>query len=192
MLVETRLLAAVIVPFLVVAFAVLFPWPDHTRQWFAWTIKPTMIPMVLGAAYLGGAYFFIRAFRADRWHTIKAGFIPVTMFASCLGIATIIHWDKFNHHHIAFWIWATLYFTTPLLVLAVFIRNERLTTAPSPDELRIPATARAVIAITGIAAVSLGAFCTSSHDTASTSGPGRSPRSLHASWAPSSCSAYPD
>ena len=45
----------VIVPFLVVAFVVLYPWPGDTQRWFAWTIKPTMTPMILGSAYLGGA-----------------------------------------------------------------------------------------------------------------------------------------
>ncbi|HEY7628066.1 MAG TPA: hypothetical protein VH761_13410, partial [Ilumatobacteraceae bacterium] len=109
----TRVLAAVIVPFLVVAFVVLYPWPGDTRRWFAWTIKPTMTPMVLGSAYIGGAYFFVRAYGARQWHTVMAGFVPVTLFASCLGIATIVHWDKFNHDHVAFWIWAGLYFTTP-------------------------------------------------------------------------------
>ncbi len=154
----TRLLAAVIVPFLVVAFVVLYPWPTDTHRWFAWTIKPTMTPMILGSAYIGGAYFFVRVFIAKQWHTVKAGFVPVTLFASCLGLATIIHWDKFNHRHVAFWIWAALYFTTPFLVLATFIRNSRLRSDPTPDELRLPPLTRAIFAVTGLAAVLLGAY----------------------------------
>ncbi len=154
----TRLLAAVIVPFLVVAFVVLYPWPTDTRRWFAWTIRPTMTPMILGSAYIGGAYFFVRVYVATQWHTVKAGFVPVTMFASCLGIATIIHWDRFNHQHVAFWIWALLYFTTPFLVLAAYIRNQAVGDEPTPDELRIPHTARMLIAVTGLAAVVLGAY----------------------------------
>lgn len=154
----TRLLAAVIVPFLVVAFVVLYPWPTDTHRWFAWTIKPTMTPMVLGSAYIGGAYFFVRAYRARQWHTVKAGFIPVTLFASCLGIATIVHWDKFNHRHVAFWIWAGLYFTTPFLVLATFVRNQRHDGAPALDDLRLPTMARAMIGLSGAAALVLGAY----------------------------------
>ena len=154
----TRLLAMVIVPFLVVAFVVLYPWPTATHRWFAWTIKPTMTPMVLGSAYIGGAYFFVRVVRAMQWHTVKAGFVPVTLFASCLGIATIIHWDKFNHHHVAFWIWAGLYFTTPFLVLATFVRNQAVAPEPAANELRIPQAARALIALTGLAALVLGAY----------------------------------
>lgn len=66
MLPTTRALSAFIVPFLIVAFAVLYGWPGETGRLFAWTISPTMTPMVLGAVYIGGAYFFVRAFRATR------------------------------------------------------------------------------------------------------------------------------
>ncbi len=45
----TRGVALAIIPFLVVAFAVLYPWPTDTGRLFAWMIKPTITPMVLGA-----------------------------------------------------------------------------------------------------------------------------------------------
>lgn len=98
---ETRWLAAVIIPFLVVAFVILYFLPHDTDKLFAWTIKPTMTPMMLGAAYLGGIYFFTRVIAAKQWHLVKLGFLPVTIFASLLGIATILHWDRFNHSHIS-------------------------------------------------------------------------------------------
>jgi hypothetical protein len=79
---STRVLAAAIVPFLVLAFMVLVPWPTDTRRLFAWEIKPTMSAMVLGSVYLGGAYFFVRVVWASRWHTVARGFIPVTIFAT--------------------------------------------------------------------------------------------------------------
>jgi hypothetical protein len=84
-LVSTRVLAAAIVPFLVLAFIVLVPWPTDTRRLFAWEIKPTMSAMVLGSVYLGGAYFFFRVVRASRWHTVAGGFVPVGMFATLNG-----------------------------------------------------------------------------------------------------------
>ena len=65
----TRWVSLVIIPFLVVAFAVLVPWPSDTARLFAWDIEPTLMPMVLGSVYLGGAYFFLRAFRAKEWST---------------------------------------------------------------------------------------------------------------------------
>lgn len=92
----TRGLSLVIVPFLLVAFVVLHVFPGDTMRLFAWTINPTMTSMVLAAAYLGGAYFFIRVLGENRWNVAKTEFLSVALFASLLGVATILHWDKFN------------------------------------------------------------------------------------------------
>jgi hypothetical protein len=153
----TRALSAFIVPFLIVAFVVLYGWPAETGRLFAWTIKPTLTPMVLGAVYIGGAYFFTRAWRAAAWHTVKVGFLPVTTFASLLGVATVLHWDRFNHHHLAFWLWAGLYFTTPFLVLGAWLRN-RGRDRPAAGDLALSPPARAVIGATGLLSVALGLF----------------------------------
>src|SRR5947209_16213524 len=91
---ETRWLSAIIIPFLVVAFGILYLLPDHTQELFAWTIRPRMTSMMLGAAYLGGAYFFVGVATLARWHWIKVGFLPVTTFAACMGIATLLHWNS--------------------------------------------------------------------------------------------------
>ena len=154
----THALAAFIVPFLVVAFVVLYGFPDDTERLFAWTINPTMTPMTLGAVYLGGAYFFLRAFRATAWHTVKGGFVAVGSFASLMGVATIIHWDRFNHGHVAFWLWGGLYFTTPFLVWGVWLANRRRGDTAGPDDLVLPPAARFGMAATGALAVAAGLF----------------------------------
>ena len=154
----TRAVAFVIVPFLLVAFAVLYPVPGDTKHLFAWQIRPTMTAMMLGSAYLGGAYFFVRAGQARRWHTVKGGFLPVALFATLMGIATIAHWDKFNHRHVAFWLWVLLYFTTPFLIAAVYAANQRHDAARDPDEKQLPGPATRLIALTGAAALATGAF----------------------------------
>ncbi len=154
----THALSAFIVPFLVVAFVVLYLFPTHTGRLFAWTIKPPMTPMTLGAVYIGGAYFFVRAFRATEWHTVQGGFVAVGSFASLMGVATIIHWDTFNHSHVAFWLWSGLYFTTPFLVWGVWFANRRRATAPGPDDVLLPPAARTVMAATGALAVGAGLF----------------------------------
>jgi hypothetical protein len=66
----THALSAFIVPFLDVAFVVLYGFPGDTDRLFAWKIAPPMTPMTLGAVYLGGAYFFVRAYRATDWQTV--------------------------------------------------------------------------------------------------------------------------
>ena len=117
----TRLLSLLIIPFLLTAFVVLYFFPADTKRLFAWTINPTMTPMMLASAYLGGAYFFIRVLREPRWNVVKTGFVSVALFASLLGVATILHWDKFNHQHVAFWLWTGLYFTAPFLVTGAWL-----------------------------------------------------------------------
>jgi hypothetical protein len=154
----TRALSAFIVPFLVVAFVVLYLFPGDTDRLFAWKISPPMTPMTLGAVYLGGAYFFVRAYRATEWHTVKAGFVAVGTFASLMGVATIIHWDRFHHSHVAFWLWAGLYFTTPFLVWGVWAANRGRGSAAGPDDVLVPPLARAVLAFTGALALAAGAF----------------------------------
>lgn len=149
----TRGVAYGIVPFLVVAFAVLYPVPGDTGRLFAWRIAPTLTAMVLGSAYLGGAYFFLRAARATAWHTVKGGFVPVGVFATLMGVATVLHWSRFNHHHVAFWLWVLLYFTTPFLIFWVWLRNRRhdLPASPSDDLLGVPVQ-RAIAAVGALAA----------------------------------------
>ena len=156
---ETRWLAVIIIPFLVVAFGILYLLPDHTQEWFAWTIRPRMTPMMLGAAYIGGAYFFVCAATFARWHRVKVGFLPVTTFATFMGIATILHWGIFNHNHISFFAWAILYFTTPFLVLGAWLRN-RNTDPGTPDanDLIVPRSIRLVIGIIGLITLLISIF----------------------------------
>jgi hypothetical protein len=144
-----------IIPFLLVAFVVLYFWSsaDDTARLFAWRISPPFTPMVLGSVYLGGSYFFARAARATEWHRVEGGFVSVGMFASLMGIATIIHWGKFIHSNVAFWLWAGLYFTTPFVIFAVWALNQREGSGPKPGELTISPTTTLVIGALGAAAV---------------------------------------
>ena len=156
----TRVLSIVIIPFLLVAFVLLYFWPsaDDTARLFAWRIVPGFTSMVLGSVYLGGAYFFLRAARATEWHAVGGGFIPVGLFASLMGVATIEHWDKFIHTNVAFWLWVALYFTTPFLVFAVWLMNRREQSARTADDLLLPQSTALLIGVLGIAALATSAF----------------------------------
>ena len=147
---ETRWVSAIIVPFLLAAFGILYLFPDHTQELFAWGIQPRMSAMMLGAAYLGGAYFFVRAAANARWHWVKVGFLPVTTFATLMGIATILHWDRFNHGSLSFFAWVGLYFTTPFLVFLLWLRNRSADPGPGTShDRRVPRLVRLVIGIVG-------------------------------------------
>jgi hypothetical protein len=146
---ETRWVSAIIVPFLVAAFAILYLFPDHTQELFAWGIQPRMSAMMLGAAYLGGAYFFVRTAADARWHWVKVGFLPVTTFATLMGIATILHWERFNHGSLSFFAWVGLYFTTPFIVFLLWLRNRSTDPGPTSHDRRVPRLVRLVIGIVG-------------------------------------------
>jgi hypothetical protein len=150
----TRWLAIFIIPFLVVASIMLFFWPQDTGRLFAWPIKPSMTAMMLAAAYMGGIYFFSAVVLASRWHTIKTGFLPVLAFASLLGIATLLHWDRFTHGHVSFYAWAGLYFIAPFLVLAAWLLNRR--TDPNllvAGDVEIPRVLRWLVGVVGVITV---------------------------------------
>lgn len=156
---ETRWVAALVIPFLAVAFVILFLFPQETERLFAWKIQPSMSAMMLGAAYAGGIYFFTGVLRSKQWHKIKVGFLPVTTFASLLGIATILHWDRFTHGHISFIAWAGLYFTAPFIVFAIWVRNRNQDTGQmDAQDAIIPSQVRLLMGTFGVVTLGISLF----------------------------------
>lgn len=129
----TRWVARIIIPILLVAFLILYGMPDRTSQFFAWTIQPEMTPIVMGAGYGVGAYFFYRVASADAWHRVAAIFPGIAMFTWFMAIATILHWSNFNHDHPTFVLWVVLYAITPVVIPAIWWLNRR-TDPVTPEE----------------------------------------------------------
>src|SRR5262245_36900343 len=149
-LTETRVLGAVIVPFLLVAFVLLYLFPDDTRHWFAWDVQPTITPLVMGAGHIAGAYFFVRVALEMRWHRIQVGFLPVTAFTLFMAIGTFNHLDRFATAHVAFWIWVGLYVVTPVLVPLAWWRNRATDPrTPEPGEPPLPGFVRPLLLTVG-------------------------------------------
>jgi hypothetical protein len=155
-----RLIAAIIVVVLVLAVIVLYLMPGQTERFWAWTITPPMTPLLMGAGYAAGAYFFTRALIGRSWRSITVGFPPIAAFTTLLLIATVLHWDRFNHTHIAFFAWTFLYAITPLLIPAVWLVNCRRDPGREAGELLVPSGSRAALALVGasICAVALVMF----------------------------------
>ena len=153
---ETRFVAKLVVPFLLVAFVVLYLLPSRTEELFAWTIEPQMTPLVMGAGYVAGAFLLGRAARATRWHEVSIAFIAASVFVWVLATATVLGWARFNHDHPAFFIWAALYAITPFLLPALWIRNRA--TDPGTlgeDDVELPGPLRWTLALAGIAVLVL-------------------------------------
>ena len=152
LLAPTLWTARLIVPVLVAAWAILYLFPDDTAALWAWTVSPPLTAMVMGAGYLAGAYFFTRVASAGSWHRVGWGFVATTVFTTLLLLATLLHWDRFNHGHVSFWAWLGLYLVTPPLLPLLFIRNRRHDPGRlDKADVRVPGAVRAAVATAGAA-----------------------------------------
>jgi hypothetical protein len=121
----TKFVAALLGAVVFFAFIVLYFFPARTKELFAWPIQPPMTAMFMGASYANGAIFFSTVLLEKKWHRVWAPHIGVFLFATMLLIATVLHWDKFNHAHPVFRIWVFIYAVAPVLVPWALIRNLR-------------------------------------------------------------------
>lgn len=152
---EALVLAGIIALVLVLAFVILFLSPSQTADNFAWEIGPRMSSMMLGATYATGIFFFVTTLVIRDWHQVRLGFLPITAFTTTLGIATIPHWDAFTHDHLAFWLFAGLYFTRPFIVFGVWWKNQRAFADREhrDDNLRFPPIVRVLLVLIGVIGV---------------------------------------
>jgi hypothetical protein len=149
---QTQVLGAFIVPFLLVAFALLYLFPGDTKHWFAWEIHPDMTPLLMGAGYIAGGYFFARVVLEKRFHRVHVGFLPITAFTIFMAIASFSHLDRFDHDHVAFWIWMGLYVATPILVPLAWLANRRTDPKTAEDgESRLGSSVRGLLIGVGAA-----------------------------------------
>lgn len=153
----TRWVGILVLPFLVVAVVLLYVFAGETETLFAWTIQPPFTAMLLGSAYVGGIWYFAQVVTQDRWHRVKYGFPAVVVFATLLGVATIVHWDRFHFGHVSFITWATLYLVTPVLTLVALLRNWRRDDGrPERRDVRLPLPVRLLLAAVGAASLLAG------------------------------------
>ena len=153
----TRIAALGVIIILVLAVAVLYFQPDQTDRYFAWTIKPLLTPLAMGAGYLMGIYFFVRALTTRRWHQVAAGFLPITAFTIFMLLATLLHLDRFNQGTLAFTLWLVIYILTPVLVPVLWLNNRRTDPQTAEaNEMLIPPRLRQSFGAVGLVVLVLG------------------------------------
>jgi hypothetical protein len=145
----THWASLVVFVILVPALVILWGLPGRTADAWAWTIKPDLTPIFLGAGYGAGAYFFLRTFLARRFHPSAAGIFGAAFFATLMLVATLIHWDRFNHGDapligaIVFYGWVVVYIVSPVVVFALWWANRRTDLGePAPGEAIVPTRIR--------------------------------------------------
>ena len=147
----TRLTSALLVPVLVTAAVILYLFPDDTERLFAWPIRPRATALVMGAGYLTGAYFFGRLALASRWHRAGIPLPGVATFAALLALTSVLHWDEFNHGHIAFYAWVIVYGLAPPLVAVIWWRNRAVDRGlPERADQVVPRPVRITMVVLGV------------------------------------------
>lgn len=93
---------------------------------------------------------FIFAVFGNKWHRVKAGFLPVTSFTVVMLLCTILHFDRFIHGNLAFILWLALYIITPFLVPWLWFNN-RMTDpgTPEADDKIVPRFVRWAVGLVG-------------------------------------------
>ena len=155
-----RVAAVVVVAVLVPALIILWGLPADTDDLWAWTIHPDLTPIFMGAGYGAGAYFFLRVYRARRWHEVSVGVISAAFFALLMLLTTIAHYDKFNHGDapalaaIAFYGWTIVYILSPWIVAYLWWRNQPADPRePEPGETLVPENVRLVARVAAVGAL---------------------------------------
>lgn len=145
----TRWTAAVVGGVLAIAGVMLLAFPDRTGQLWAWEMGPPLTSMAVGGGYLAGSTFFLRAVRAPRWHALGVTFLAATVLSGLLLVATLLHWEVFNHRHVSFWAWAVLYVAAPVLLPVLWARNRRHDPGAAVGGPRVPQAVRWIIGAVG-------------------------------------------
>lgn len=159
--------AVVVVAVLVPAFVILWGLPTRTGELWAWTIKAPLTATFMGAGYGAGTYFFVRVWRAERWHEVSVGVVSAAVFALLMLVTTLLHFDKFNQgraHHglpdppalatVAFYGWTIVYILSPFVVGWLWWRNQRLDPrTPDDSELLVPPAVRNLVRLIAIGAL---------------------------------------
>ena len=155
----TRLVAVLVAPVLILAFIILYLFPETSGERFAWQINPNMTAAFMGAGYLGGSWLFLNAVFGHRWHRVAPGYLPVAAFTTCMLLVTILHWDRFDLSHFPFLLWLVLYVVTPFLIPILWWRN-RVTDpgTPEADDIIVPDSARWMLGSLGAVLLGFAAF----------------------------------
>lgn len=148
----TRIVCAIVFPVLVLAFLILYFFPEQSGERFAWLIQPNMSALFIGAGYLGGGLLLLQAALGRPWSRVQHGFPLVTVFTVSMFAATVLHWDRFDIRHFPFQLWLGLYIVSPFLIAFVWLSNRKEDPGtPEPEDRVVPAAARTALQAIGAA-----------------------------------------
>lgn len=146
----TRIIAAIIVPILLLSFYILYLYPETSGLRFAWEIQPAMMAVFMGAGYMTGAYFFLNIVISRTWHRVATVFPAIVAFTTSMLLTTIVHWERFDIYHLPFQVWLALYIITPFLVSGLWLYNRQTDpVALSSGDIAVPNAIQFAVQVIG-------------------------------------------
>lgn len=127
----------------------LFLFPDRTGTLFAWTITPRMSAVFVGASFTFGGLATFRLLWNGRWHPLGATLPGTWAFSTALLAATLLHWDRFHHGTLRFYIWLVIYVALPLGLPLAYWLNQRRDPGPAAVDVALVRRVRVGLALTG-------------------------------------------
>ncbi len=138
-LLVTRLAHAALAVAVVPSFYNLTFHAEATGTNFAWPLAPTMSAMFFGALYFAVIYSFLRVTFAKRWHEIALVLWATLPVVLVLAVVTFLHWEKFAHGTVRFWVWFAAYIGASILLPYILWSNGRRDPrTPNPGDVEIP------------------------------------------------------
>jgi hypothetical protein len=143
----------------------LYAVPDHTSEFWAWTIKAPLTAAFFGAGYLSAAVALGLAALSRTWERARIVAVAAFTLTSLALVATLLETNTFAFGaggltEAVAWIWLAVYVALPPAVLVAFVRQERVA-SDTEDEVQeaLPATRFACTAVGAVlAALGIGLF----------------------------------
>ena len=145
-----------ILPFL--AGLSLFVGTTQTDETSAWTIDSAITAATIGGAYWGGFFLTFLAGLERTWAAARVAIPPVFVFTVLNAISTAIEFDRFHTSGdeagagtvFLTYLWLIPYAIGPLLLIGLWIYQERIPGGDPPREAPLSGAVRAVLALQGL------------------------------------------
>ena len=123
--------------------------PAQLQRPFAWRIAPDAMAALLGAFYIALVPVVLWAAVARRWEDVRVIVLPAACFAAVQLGVTLLHWDRFLHHGLAFQLWVVSYLLPPPIFAACWWWQQRRAVAPTAPADALRRTDRIALLLLG-------------------------------------------
>lgn len=124
--------------------------PFLAKDYYAWSINPSINAAALGAGYLAGMFATgLGSWAVKHWRSVRVLIGPFAVLGFSLFVATMIHAENFRWNYPPTWIWTVVYFGLPIGSLIIWMVQEwgRKDVVEADPRLRGMRTASVLIGI---------------------------------------------